>query len=80
MLTVQNKKFRIPVAFSFKGEFFVAAPSQTVAEKYVKKHCGLTIGKIHSTLPEGDVDWNFDSHPARKVGCAKPIRKKRVLD
>ncbi len=80
MLTVQNKKFRIPVVFSFKGEFFVAAPSQTVAEKYVQEHCGFSIGEIHSTLPEGDVNWNFDCHPARKVGRATLIRKKRLMD
>ncbi len=80
MLTVQNKNFIIPVTFLFKGEFFIAAPSQKEAKRYVKEHCGLSIGEIHSTLPEGDVDWNFDCHPARKVGCAKPIRKKRVLD
>jgi hypothetical protein len=80
MLNVQNKKFRIPVVFSFMGEFFITAPSQTVAEKYVKEHCGLSIGELHSTLPEGDVDWNFDCHPARKVGRAKPIRKKIVRD
>ena len=80
MLTIQNNKFRIPVVFSFKGEFLVAAPSQSVAEKDVKEHCGLTIGDIHSTLPEGDVDWNFDCHPARKVGRAAPIRKQTVLD
>ena len=80
MLTVQNKKFRIPVIFSFEGEFFVAAPSHIEAEKYVQENCGLKIGEIHSTLPEGDIGWNFNCHPARKVGCAKPIRKKIILD
>ena len=77
MLNIQSEKFRISVAFSFEGEFFVVASSRAEAEKNVQEHCGLTIGEIHSTLPEGDVHWNFPSHPTRKVGCAHPIRGRK---
>ena len=71
---MENTKFKVPVVYSFSGEFFISAPSQAMAEKYAEKHCGLTLGPVHSTLPEGDVDWSFSSHPAKIVGRAALVK------
>ena len=71
---MKNRKFKVPVVYSFSGEFFISAPSQAMAEKYAENHCGLTLGPVHSTLQETDVDWSFSSHPAKKVGRAAPVK------
>ena len=62
------KKYKIPMAFEFTGEFSIEAPSLAVAKQYALQHCGLTIGTVHSTLPADQVDWSFSCHPTKKVG------------
>lgn len=68
--TMSKKRFYdVPTKFVFSGTFRIKAESQEQAEEYVQKHCGLVIGEeIHSSLPDGDVDWMFNSHPEKIIG------------
>ena len=62
------KTYTVSTEFIFKGKFYINAESKSQAKEFVKKHCGLVIGgNIHSSLPSEDVDWNFPTHPVKKV-------------
>lgn len=64
-------KFTIPVTFTFSGAFEVIAEDSDEARDKVKHSCGMTtIGGIHSTLPDEDIDWNFPVHPEKAIGSA----------
>jgi hypothetical protein len=63
------KEYTVKTRFIFTGKFFVVAESKEQAAEYVKKHCGLVIGgKIHSTLPDDEIDWDFSNHPEKEIG------------
>ena len=58
----------VPVSFVFEGRFFIKADSIEQANEYAEKHCGLVLGgKIHSSLPEDSVDWDFPIHPEKEI-------------
>ena len=39
------------------------------AKELILKECGLVMGgDIHTTLPDGEVRWNFDTHPEKQIG------------
>lgn len=61
-------KFDVTAEFTFKGVFIVEAENRDEAAEKIEKHCGLIIGgDIHSTLPDDEIDWNFDVHPDKKI-------------
>lgn len=38
-------------------------------KELILKECGLVMGgDIHTTLPDGEVRWNFDTHPEKQIG------------
>lgn len=60
--------------FVFSGEFYIKANSQEEAEEFAQKHCGLVLGgDIHSSLPNEDVDWDFDVHPDKIIDYENEI-------
>jgi hypothetical protein len=62
------KRYVVKTRFVFDGEFYIAALNKAEAKDRVEKDCGLVMeGGIHSTLPNEDVDWNFDMHPEKKI-------------
>ncbi|MDL2310118.1 hypothetical protein LJC39_03265 [Parabacteroides sp. OttesenSCG-928-B22] len=64
----KKKEYTVKTQFVFEGVFHVKAESREQAREFVGKHCGLVIGgDIHSTLPDEDVNWNFDVHPKKIV-------------
>ena len=68
----ETMKFTVPVSYTFLGHFEIEADSPEQAEEYAEKHCGLVIGgDIHSSLPDEDVDWDFDMHPEKTIGEAE---------
>jgi len=63
-----KKGFEVVTEFTFKGIFKVKADSQAEANDMVRTDCGLVLGgDIHSTLNDEDIDWDFDTHPHKKV-------------
>ena len=62
------KTYTVKTQFIFKGNFYIKSDSKQQAKEFVLKHCGLVIGgDIHSSLPDDQVDWNFATHPEKKV-------------
>lgn len=65
---MKKKKFSVSVTFSFAGTFDVSATSREQAREFIEKHVGLVLGRdIHHTLPEEDIDWNFNLHPDKQI-------------
>jgi len=65
-------EYVVETEFVFKGKFIVKAENKQQAEEYVKKHCGLVIGgDIHSSLPDNEIDWDFNTHPEKNVISVK---------
>lgn len=63
-----KKEYTVKTQFIFEGEFYIKAESQSQAEEYVIKHCGLVIGgDIHTSLPGDIVNWSFSVHPKKKI-------------
>lgn len=55
--------YEVRADFSISGKFAVMAESAQAAEQRVRENCGLCLGgKIHSTLPDNELDWNFPVH------------------
>ena len=67
-MMLKKKRFKIPVVFEFAGEFNIVATSLSAAKNDAQQHCGLTIGKVHTTLPPDQIEWNFTCHPTKKIG------------
>jgi hypothetical protein len=65
------KRYAVKTRFVFEGYFYINAIDREQAREYAEKHCGLVIGgKIHSTLPDDVVDWDFPVHPEKLIGKA----------
>jgi hypothetical protein len=63
------RQYAVKTRFTFTGTFFITARNKNEAKEFVEKHCGLTLGgTIHSTLPDGGVNWDFPVHPEKSVG------------
>lgn len=65
----KKRFYAVPAKFVFSGTFRIKAESQEQAEEYAREHCGLVLGgKIHSSLSDDEVDWEFGIHPETIVG------------
>ena len=75
----KKKKYRVKTQYIFKGIFEVLAESKEDARQKVLQDCGLVLGgRIHSTLPDEEINWAFDTHP--KVKTKRITIQKRVND
>lgn len=72
------KKYEVKTRFIFEGIFIVNAENSEEACKNVEQDCGLVMGgNIHTTLNDEDVDWNFDTHPEKKIVNVKQLKRNR---
>ena len=62
------------VACSFKEKekkprnFEVAATDREEAERKILEDCGMVMGRgVHSTLPDEQINWAFDTHPEERI-------------
>lgn len=54
--------------YIFEGVFEVVVENREDARQKVIQDCGLVMGgNIHSTLPDEDVNWAFDTHPDVRI-------------
>ena len=54
--------------YIFDGVFKILAESEEDARQKVLQSCGLVMGgSIHSTLPDEEINWAFDTHPKVKT-------------
>ncbi len=66
--------FPVRVQYIFEGTYVIKAESQKEANELAKTQCGLVMGGgIHSSLPEEDIDWEFDTHPDIKIREVKDL-------
>jgi transcription initiation factor TFIIIB Brf1 subunit/transcription initiation factor TFIIB len=62
------KEYAVKTAFVFESFFFVRAENEQQAQQIVCENCGLVMGgKIHSSLSDDEVDWDFNTHPETKI-------------
>lgn len=58
-----KKVYRVHVNYTFSGAFDVAADSEADAHQKIMEQCGLVLGHgIETTLPDEEIDWEFDIH------------------
>lgn len=70
------KQYEVKTRFVFEGIFRVNAENRDEARKDVEQHCGLVMGRnIHTTLNDEDVDWDFDTHPEKRIVTIKQVKK-----
>ena len=70
--------FAVETHITFKGVFKVKTENKEQATEYVEKHCGLIIGRVHTSLSKECVDWEFDVHPNKEIKSVKPLKNKSV--
>lgn len=62
------KTYKVKTKFIFSGHFNIKAESEQHAKELVLEHCGLVLGSsIHCSLPDDIVNWEFKTHPKKKV-------------
>ena len=60
--------YRVRTQYIFDGVFEILAESEEDARQKILQNCGLVMGgSIHSTLPDEEVNWAFDTHPEVKT-------------
>lgn len=51
-----------------KRVFEVVATDREEAERKILEDCGMVMGRgIHSTLPDEQINWAFDTHPEERI-------------
>lgn len=67
--------YKVPVTFTFKGEFEIRAKNVSEVRELIQNHVGLVLGgDIHHTLNDDDIDWEFSIHSDKKIGIIKRER------
>lgn len=70
------KKYEIKVQFIFEGVFTINAENREEASRNIEEDCGLVMGGgIHSNLNDEAIDWNFNTHPDKKILHIKQLKK-----
>ena len=65
---MKKNVYRVRTQYVFEGVFDVVAESKEDARQKVLQDCGLVMGRgVHSTLPDEEINWDFDTHPEERV-------------
>lgn len=65
---MEEKLFDIKVRYVFEGTYTVSAYNSEEAKAKAERDCGLVMGgHIHTTLDEGEVEWEFPLHPETAI-------------
>lgn len=65
---MKKKVYRVRTQYIFEGVFEVVAESKEDARQKVLQNCGMVMGRgIHSTLPDEQINWAFDTHPEERL-------------
>lgn len=65
---MKKKIYRVRTQYIFEGVFEILAESKEEARQRVLQSCDLVMGgNIHSTLPDEEINWAFDTHPKVKT-------------
>ena len=56
-----------PIHF-FEDVFEVTATDLEEVESKILEDCGMVMGRgVHSTLPDEQINWAFDTHPEERI-------------
>ena len=65
---MKKKVYRVRTQYIFEGVFEVVAESKEDARQKVLQNCGMVMSRgIHSTLPDEQINWAFDTHPEERL-------------
>ena len=65
---MKKKVYRVRTQYIFEGVFEVAATDREEAERKILEDCGMVMSRgIHSTLPDEQINWAFDTHPEEQI-------------
>ena len=65
---MKKRVYRVRTRYIFEGVFEVVVENREDARQKVIHDCGMVMGgNIHSTLPDEDVNWAFDTHPDVRI-------------
>ena len=58
-------RYKAKVEYTFGGIVEIEAENEDQAKEYLSKHfgCVLSGNNPHTTMPDDDIDWEFDIHP-----------------
>ena len=71
---IDMKRYKIAARFIFDGFFIVNAETVSNARQKVSDSCGLVLGGgIHTTLPDGEIHWEFPVHPEMSIRYARHV-------
>lgn len=69
------EKYRVRASYTFQGWFDVLANSPEEAKEKVLEHCSTTLNPIQTTLPDDEVQWEFQVHPEMEAYTIKKRKK-----
>ena len=65
---MERKIYRALTQYVFEGVFEVTVTDREEAERKILEDCGMVMGRgIHSTLPDEQINWAFDTHPEERI-------------
>jgi len=65
---MERKVYRVHTQYIFEGVFEVVATDREEAERKILEDCGMVMGRgVHSTLPDEQINWAFDTHPKERI-------------
>ena len=65
---MERNVYRVRTQYIFESVFEVAATNREQAERKILEDCGMIMGRgVHSTLPDGQINWAFDTHPEERI-------------
>lgn len=73
---MRKKVYRVQTQYIFEGVFEVVAESREEARQKVLQNCGLVMGgNVHSTLPDEEINWEFDIHLNQRIDKITKVQR-----
>ena len=73
---MERKVYRVRTQYIFEGVFEVAATNREEAERKILEDCGMVMDRgVHSTLPDEQINWAFDTHPNKRIDRITKVQK-----
>ncbi len=75
-MDMKKRVYRVRTQYIFEGVFEVVAESREEARQKVIQDCGMVMGgNIHSTLPDEEINWEFDIHPNQRIDRITKVQR-----
>lgn len=75
-MDMKKRVYRVRTQYIFEGVFEVVAESREEARQKVIQDCGMVMGgNIHSTLPDEEINWEFDIHLNQRIDKITKVQR-----